>query len=137
MDRSKWDKDLRDGHAREDAFVHVLLRSRVEHKRDRRATEFENGKAPTGNICVEYAQSDGNGGLKPSGIAVTEAGWWAIEYRAEHWLLIPTEALKALARRARAEGRTRPTGDNGNRSVLVPLSWVVEPTAAAEWSEAA
>ena len=126
MNRSAFDKDLRVGEAREDAFVHVLLRSRVEHKRDKRCTEWTDGKPPTGNLCIEYQQSDGNGGKKKSGIAVSQAGSWAIEYRAEHWLIVPIETVKQLARRAISEGKIRDAGDNGNVSALVPIAWFFE-----------
>lgn len=44
-----FDKDLRFGEAREDAFVHVLLKSKVEHKTDRKCPE-------TGNVAVEFEQ---------------------------------------------------------------------------------
>lgn len=130
MSGSAFDKDLREGEAREDAFVHVLLRSRVEHKRDKRCTEWTRGSAPTGNLCIEFQQSDGIGGKKHSGIAISQADTWAFEYRAEHWLLVPTERVRDLARRAVAEGRTRPTGDNGNVSALVPIAWFFEPVEA-------
>jgi hypothetical protein len=127
MSGSAFDKDLREGNAREDAFVHVLLRSRVEHKRDKRCTEWTYGKRPTGNVCIEFQQSDGRGGKKPSGIAVSTAERWAIEFRAEHWVLVPTERVRELARRAISERRVKPTGDNGNVSALVPIAWFFEP----------
>lgn len=126
MSGSAFDKDLREGEAREDAFVHVLLNSRVEHKRDRRCTEWTAGRAPTGNVCIEYRQGDGNGGTKPSGIAVTKAAMYAIEFNENQWLLLPTERVLQLARRAYGEERTRETGDNGNVSALVPIRWFVE-----------
>ena len=49
-----FDIDLREGKAREDAFVHVFLQSKVEHKHDKQA-RF------TGNLAVEMEQvcSDG------------------------------------------------------------------------------
>jgi hypothetical protein len=130
MSGSAFDKDLREGEAREDAFVHVLLRSRVEHKRDKRCTEWKNHQGPTGNLCVEFQQSDGCGGHKPSGIAVSEAHSWAFEYRAEHWLIVPRERVYELARRAHEKGLTRRTGDNGNVSALVPIAWFFENQAA-------
>ena len=136
MSGSAFDKDLREGEAREDAFVHVLLRSRVEHKRDKRCTEWTGGKSPTRNVCIEFQQSDGREGKKPSGIAVSTAEQWAIEFRADHWVLIPTERVRELARRAIAERRVKPTGDNGNVSALVPIAWFFEsvkaPMAAAQ-----
>jgi len=126
MSGSAFDKDLREGEAREDAFVHVLLGSRVEHKRDKRCTEWTAGKKPTGNLCIEYLQSDGNGGTKPSGIAVTKAARYAFEYRRDEWLIVSVERVKQLARRAITDGLTRETGDNGNISALVPIAWFFE-----------
>jgi hypothetical protein len=80
----------------------------------------------TGNICIEYRQ---NG--KPSGIAVTEAGYWVHELRRDDatlcYLMFPIERLKELARKAYAEGRFHEGGGDGGRfcNVLVPLSWVL------------
>lgn len=111
---SDFDRDLREGKAREDALVHVMLRSRVEVKSDRRC-------ADTGNLCIEFAQSDGKGGLKPSGIAASGAERWAFEYGPECWLILPKDVVLLQARRAYREGRVKPTGDNGNVSVLVPI----------------
>lgn len=126
MNRSAFDIDLRAGEAREDAFVHVFLQSRVEHKRDKRCTEWTNGKCPTGNVCIEFQQSDGNGGKKDSGIAVSKADYWAIEFRFDNWMLVPTERVRELARRAWRQKLTKPTGDNGNVSALVPIGWFFE-----------
>jgi hypothetical protein len=122
-----WDINLREGEARQDAFVHAFLKSRIEHKRDKRCTEWTNGKRPTGNLCIEFEQSDGRGGKKPSGIALTQADYWAFEFRLDNWLVTPTERVKDLARRAIHEGLVKPTGDNGNRSALVPIKYFIEP----------
>lgn len=119
---AKFDKDLRFGEAREDAFVHVLLRSRVEHKRDRKC-------AFTGNVAVEYEQRFADGDIRPSGIAVSRAGFYAIEYDAEHWLLLPLEALKELAREAIRQERDRWIGDGENHhNALIPFEWF-DPTS--------
>lgn len=127
MSYSQFDIDLREGEAHEQAFVHALLKSHIEHKYDKRCCEWTGGKSPTGNLCIEFEQSDGCGGRKPSGIAISTAHRWALEYRADHHLLVPTERVKELARRAIREGRVKPTGDNGNRSALVPIHYFIEP----------
>ncbi len=112
--RSGFDIDLRDGQAREDAFVHVFLKARVEHKSDEKCRY-------TGNLFVEYEQHG-----RPSGIAVTEADWWATEFDDDSWVIIPTERMKELARRAVQEGRAAAGGDDDNyKGALVPIEWVV------------
>jgi hypothetical protein len=81
----------------------------------------------TGNICIEYRQ---NG--KPSGIATTEADYWVHELRRDGvtlcYLMFPIDRLKALARKAYAEGRRHEGGGDGGRfcNVLIPLSWVLK-----------
>lgn len=120
-----FDIDLRDGKAREDAFVHVLLRSRVEHKRDKKA-------ARTGNVAVEIAQTNRNGETVDSGVMVTTAEYFAVEFGPECWLILPTEYVKSLARRGVNENRHQWIGDGGNHlNVLVPIEWFVQlPTQA-------
>lgn len=114
--RSGFDKDLRDGEAREDAFVHVLLKDKVEHKSDERCKL-------TGNLFIEYKQKG-----RPSGIAVTQAHKWAFEFYPDCWLIVPTEIVKHLARIALAQGRTVKGGDGNNyEGVLLPIEWLVRP----------
>lgn len=114
-----FDCDLREGKARENAFVHVLLRSRVEHKRDKKA-------ARTGNIAIEVAQLCSDGEHRNSGVMVTTAESFAIEFFPECWLLLPTEYVRNLARRAMDEDRHRWIGDNNNHlNALIPIEWFV------------
>ena len=112
-----FDIDLRDGKAREEAFVHVLLRSRVEHKRDHKCDR-------TGNLAVEYEQKCRDGEIRPSGISITEAAYHAFEFLENRWLLVPTEDVKVLARRAITERRHSWIGDGSNHhNALVPIKW--------------
>ena len=112
-----FDKDLRFGEAREDAFVHVLLKSKVEHKTDRKCPE-------TGNIAIEFEQRCRDGEIRPSGIAITKAARYAIEYAPDRWLILPTEELKEIARQALKAGRHRWIGDgNNHHNALVPFGW--------------
>jgi hypothetical protein len=121
-----FDIDLREGEAREDAFVHVLLRSRVEHKRDKKAIH-------TGNIAIEIEQKCSDGVRRPSGIMATEALFWAIEFCAECWLLMPTEYVRTLAEQAIAEGKGKWIGDENNHfNALVPIGWFVYPRRGAQ-----
>ncbi len=108
--RCGFDIDLRDGEAREAAFVHVFLKDKVEHKRDYKC-------AHTGNLFVEYAHKG-----RPSGIAITTADYWAFEYEENCWLVVPTERLKRVARAAYRAGR-RVKGGDGKRydGVLVRI----------------
>lgn len=119
MPYETFDIDLRDGQAREEAFVHVMLRSRVEHKRDKKA-------ARTGNVAIEIAQKDRNGDGVASGINITTAEFYAIEYFPECWLILPTEYVKKLTRLAAQQDRKQWIGDGGNHlNVLVPIDWFV------------
>ena len=112
-----FDIDLREGKAREDAFVHVLLRSRIEHKRDHKFAE-------TGNLAIEYQQRYPDGEVAPSGIAISEAGAWAFEFLENSWLVVPTEAVKVLARRAIKDGQHAWIGDGKNHhTALIPIEW--------------
>lgn len=118
--REGFDIDLRHGEAREDALVHVFLKARVEHKCDGKAKK-------TGNLFVEYRQKG-----RPSGIAVTTAEWWAFEFDDATWLIVPTQKLKHLARRAYQEGRVTQGGDHNHYDgVLLPLDWLVRPLRPA------
>lgn len=115
----QFDKDLREGKAREDAFVHVLLRARVEHKRDKKAVD-------TGNLAIEYEQRCRDGEIRGSGIAITKADRYAIEFAPECWLVLPTERVKEMTRLAIKEGRHRWIGDgNNHHNALVPFTWLL------------
>jgi hypothetical protein len=117
-DFDAFDKSLEYGQLREDALARILFSTRVEVKSDKRA-------ATTGNVFIEYQQ--GFGQQRLSGIATTKADVWAIEVPGICWVLIETERLKALARRARDDGRKTFGGDNHNKGALVPLEWIVLP----------
>ena len=117
MPYETFDIDLREGKAREDAFVHVFLRSRVEHKRDHKY-------AQTGNLAIEYEQVCSDGETRPSGIACTEADYWATEFLDSLWLVVPTPKVKDLARLAIKQGHHKWIGDGKNHhNALVPIQW--------------
>jgi hypothetical protein len=118
--RAGFDIDLREGQAREDALVHVFLKDKVEHKADHWA-------AKTGNVAIEYRQHG-----RPSGIATTEAHYYALELVGLGWFIIETDRLKALARLAIRERRTKRIGDNNAYdNALVPVEWLVRPWKGA------
>jgi hypothetical protein len=116
--RQKFDRDLREGLAREDAFIHTLLRSRVEHKRDKKA-------ARTGNVALEVAQLCRDGVIRLSGVMI-ESDRWAHEYAPECWLILPTEAARAIAMHAAQRFGGCWIGDDGAAfNILVPIEWLV------------
>ena len=113
--RSGFDLDLRHGEAREDALVYILLKARVECKSDSQCSK-------TGNVFLEFRYKG-----KPSGLSVTTADWWAIEYDTDSWLLMPTQRLKAIASRAYRAGKVVRGGDMDNsEGVLIPIEWLVK-----------
>ncbi|MGH9380673.1 MAG: hypothetical protein ACRD2Z_08690 [Thermoanaerobaculia bacterium] len=125
--KPNFDKDLRFGEAREDAFVHVLLRSRIEHKSDRQCQS-------TGNLAIEFEQVCRDGQTRGSGIQLTEADRMVFEYADDCWLVVPTGVVKALARRAYAQGKHKWMGDGDNHHcVLIPIERFVHrpPVEAA------
>lgn len=113
--RSGWDIDLMDGEAREEAFRDVLLKRYVEHKADERCQT-------TGNVFIEFRQKG-----RPSGLATTEADYWAIEYAPDCRVVLPTGVLRevcaeVLGQRAYVRG-----GDGDNyEGVLVPIERLVQ-----------
>lgn len=118
--RPEFDIKLSEGEFVERRVREIFALKEIEVKADRACRK-------TKNIFIEYAQSDGGGGSKPSGIAITTAKFWVIEFYDDSFLLVPTESLKRCVRdywkdnpRARRNG-----GDNGNKGVLIPLTELV------------
>jgi hypothetical protein len=112
---AEWRWDLKLGEEGESLVRRLLEGAQtIEVKRD--------FIAPTsGNLAVEY-ESRG----KPSGIAVTEADWWAfVSGRGQAdrvVILIETEHLKELCRRYYQSGNTISGGDQGSSlMVLIPI----------------
>jgi hypothetical protein len=78
----------------------------------------------TGNIAVEYKKKDFGGQTHLSGLSITDAQFYVFVLGSSIRLVVPTEALKHLARRAICEGRSRWIGDGGRfRNALIPLEW--------------
>jgi hypothetical protein len=118
--RAGFDIDLRDGGLREAAFANVLFHAKVECKSDEKCRQ-------TGNVFIEYLQHG-----RPSGIATTEADFWAIEFAPDCWLVLPTAHLKDIARDVARQKERRVKGGDGDNfeGVLVPL---VELIAVGDW----
>ena len=120
-----WDVSLLDGEAAEGALARLLLREKVEVKRERRCWRDR----PTGNVCIETHQ--GNPRCR-SGLNTTEADWWAIEYDDDSWVFMPTSRLKAIVREVKGTRPAVPFGDNHNYGVLVPIERLVRPITKQE-----
>ena len=113
---NKFDIDLQYGQVREMRLADMLSNDKIEVK-----TELDIWKT-TGNIAIEYKYKG-----KPSGIAVTEAKWWAhvLDDGGETYctLLFPTGKLKELARIHMDKKKNG--GDNDDAEfVLLPLKEV-------------
>jgi len=105
--------DLEVGQIGEHALGQILEGTDIEVKTDLRAHR-------TGNVFVEY-QSRG----KPSGIAKTNAQWWAFIISDTQIILIETEKLKEVCRELYNLSSVV-GGDNDTSSgVLVPISRLV------------
>lgn len=113
-----WDVDLKHGQEGENALL-AVVNGKVEVKRDRVAWASR-------RVAVEYAYKG-----KPSGIAVTEAKWWAfviddLDGSIESILMVPIARLKAAARENYRQGNTLLCGDNDSSAVvMVPLSELI------------
>ena len=123
--RAGFDLDLEFGQAREESLAWVIGDAKIEVKSDQACRR-------TGNLFVEYRQKG-----RPSGIAVTEADYWAFEYDDGCWLLVPTDKLKRICRRVwRDHPEQRKPGGDYDRydGVLVPISWLV-PNGKPDWKD--
>jgi hypothetical protein len=120
--RAGFDIDLRYGQLREGRLAQILaaLGPLIEVKSDTKARS-------TGNLFLEYRQKG-----RPSGLAKTEAQWWAFEIDEDVWLIVPFRRLRAAAARAYRLGRTARGGDfNNYDGVLVPIDWLTHRFEAA------
>lgn len=120
--RSGFDIDLRDGVAREKALAQILLKEEVftiEHKCDEKFRK-------TGNVFIEYSQLNAAGDRIPSGIAITTADAWAIEFRPGWRIIGPMVELKDIAREAWKRGYSRDGGDRDcYQGVVFPFYWLI------------
>jgi len=113
--RKGWDIDLKDGIERENAFATIMKHSLVEHKSDEKCKD-------TGNIYIEVMCSN-----KKSGISISTAEFWAIEFLPERWLIIRTEELKPYVNKAFKLGLIVCGGDdNKTIGALVPINWLLK-----------
>lgn len=106
--------DLKLGQDEEIWLADLLQGKTVEVKRDFIASR-------TGNVFVEF-HSRG----KASGLATTRADFWAFILDGERVIIVPTQFLQQVARKAYKQGRTVRGGDNNtSEGVLVRLEELV------------
>ena len=106
--------DLKVGQLFEDELANILERKTIEVKTDFMASQ-------TGNVFVEFFCRN-----KPSGIATTQADYWAFILGEKTVVLLPTERLKVLAREAHKAGQIAKGGDSGaSKGVLVSVERLV------------
>lgn len=119
--------DLAHGQEAERELSEAFHACTIEVKRDDRA-------ADTGNVYVEFEADKGaTGRFEPSGIATTEADWQAFKVR-DVFLLVPTDYMRTLARKAwvrRRIGEQR-HGSCPTRGALVSLHELVHPAVQSE-----
>lgn len=106
--------DLKVGQIGEKLLSDILLNKKIEVKRDSWIYK-------SGNIAIEY-ESRG----KPSGIAKSEAGYWAIifsgGYEDEIIIIIKENRLKKICREFYKKGNIKSMGDNNtSKSILIPI----------------
>jgi len=129
--RKGFDLDLADGQYAEGKLAAILSEQGplVEVKSDG-GLDAEGNR--TGNVYVEVEYRG-----QPSGLATTEATWWAIELEAalggDLWLIVKTSTLKAICRDTFAFRKEKgwatlvPGGDDkASKGVLIPV-WKLVP----------
>lgn len=106
--------DLKIGQLGEKKLARLLNDKRVEVKTDFVA---EN----TGNVFIEYESRN-----NPSGIATSDAEWYAFVLGTNNIIMIETEALKTKARKYIKTSRDVVGGDNNtSRGILLPLKELI------------
>ena len=103
--------DLERGQIGEQYLAEILENAKIEVKTDFQAHE-------TGNVFVEY-ESRG----KPSGLATTQADWWAFVIATSRIKMIRTDELRALCRNYLKSNRDTVGGDNNtSKGILLPIT---------------
>lgn len=112
--RRGFDLDLAEAEFREGVLAR-LLGGKVELKTDYEALR-------TGNVFLEFADHG-----RPSGIRTTEAAWWCFELPGRAHVILPTERVKVLGRKAWKDGKRVRGGDEDQyEGVLIPVEWLVK-----------
>jgi hypothetical protein len=131
---SEFDLKLRFGQGGEGELEKILVAGG-----DKVEVKTEPGyKAYGGNVVAEFGQSDGNGGIKPSGVhsKSTASDWWAIQFLVNRWIILRTDEFRRIAKvehEVSGGGKLKPVGDNGNVGVVVPLTSLIDPFILSPW----
>ena len=106
--------DLKVGQLAERLLAEVLTDKTVEVKRDFKASQ-------TGKVFVEFFSRG-----KDSGIAKTEADFWAFVVGEETIIIVPTDKLKTLVQEAVQKGKVVSGGDrNTSQGALIKIERLV------------
>lgn len=131
-----FDIDAKIGHQGE-LFVQDLIRalgqSTIEVKNDQRAAKAGLGKQATGNIYLETRCRYGSDWM-PSGIASTQAEYWAHIVGDEILVVAPTDLFLKAARTAYKNGQRRSClrGSHPTEGVTIPLGVLLPALVAAQ-----
>ena len=110
--------DLKVGQIGEQLLNEILSLKTIEVKRD-------NWIYKSGNVAIEFESRK-----KPSGIAKSEAEYWAIifsgGYKDEIIVIIKTNRLKEICRRYYKSGSIKAMGDNNtSKAILIPIKEIL------------
>ena len=109
----RWDLEV--GQLAEQWLGDVLSGNTIEVKRDFRASQ-------TGNVFVEFFCRG-----KPSGIATSEADYWAFVIGTGYVVILPTKALKEIVELHKEKGLVMSGGDNNvSQGALVKVERLVK-----------
>jgi hypothetical protein len=111
--------DLRVGQIGEQLLNEILTLKTIEVKRDSWIYK-------SGNIAIEYESRN-----KPSGIAKSQADYWAIifsgDYKDEIILIIKENRLKEICREYYKKGNIKTMGDNNtSKAILIPITEILK-----------
>jgi len=111
--------DLKVGQIGEQLLNEILTLKTIEVKRDSWIYK-------SGNIAIEYESRN-----KPSGIAKSEADYWAIifsgDYKDEIILIIKENRLKEICREYYKKGNIKTMGDNNtSKAILIPITEILK-----------
>ena len=124
----RFDFDVRRGKVGED-YVGTIL-EKISSGSIEVKTDY--GANRTGNLYVEYEQEGRDGNWRPSGIATSEAEYWAFAFE-DGVIFIKLERLKQICRDVYNEDQHRNVGyrpgnenSNASRGVKLPVRRLAE-----------
>ena len=116
----RFDFDVRRGKVGEQ-FVGTILESLTNASVE---VKTDYGANKTGNLYIEYEQEGRDGRWRPSGIATTQAEFWAFAF-SNGAIFVKTSALKEMCRTLHKQGAIgfRPGNDSSNasRGIKLPM----------------